>query len=138
MLQQSLNVTREHVDLKVDPLARFGLSQGRNRLSMWDNVHAEAVSLDLIHRQGNAVDGDRALGSDETRQLARRLEDEAHAAAFRRPRHDRAHAVDMAIDEMAAQLVAELERQFEVDPAALLPVAEMGLVQAFARDFDGK
>src|SRR5436190_21057877 len=44
----------------------------------------------------------------------------------------------MAIDQMAAQLVAELERQFEVDPAALFPVAKMRLVQAFARDFDGK
>ena len=33
----------------------------------------------------------------------------------------------MAIDQVAAQLVAELQRQFEVDAAARLPVAEMGL-----------
>src|SRR5829696_1285080 len=44
----------------------------------------------------------------------------------------------MAIDQMAAQLIAELERQFEVDPAAELPVAEMGLGQAFARNLDGE
>jgi hypothetical protein len=34
VLQQSLNVTREHIDLKVDPLADFGLSQGGYRLGM--------------------------------------------------------------------------------------------------------
>jgi hypothetical protein len=34
MLQQSLNVTREHIDLKVDPLAHLGLPEGGYRLGM--------------------------------------------------------------------------------------------------------
>src|SRR4030095_4925274 len=105
---------------------------------MWNNVHAEAVSLDLIDREGNAVDGHRALGGDEARQLRWRLEDDTPAPPFGRHRDDRAHAVDMAIDQMAAQLVAELERQLEIDPATQLPVAKMGLGQAFARDLDGE
>jgi hypothetical protein len=34
MLQQSLNVSREHIDLKVDPLAHLGGPQGRHRLGV--------------------------------------------------------------------------------------------------------
>src|SRR5262245_29654822 len=41
----------------------------------------------------------------------------------------------MAIDKMATQLIAELERQFEVEPAALPPVAEVGLGQTLAGNF---
>ena len=85
MLQQSLNVTREHIDLKVDSLARLGLPEGRNRLSMRDNVHAEPVAFDLIHREGDAVDGDRALGGDETREFGRRLHRQPNAAAVLPP-----------------------------------------------------
>jgi hypothetical protein len=137
VLQQSLNVTREHVDLKVDPLADLAGPRVVTA-GCGNDVHAEAIAVDLVHRERDAVDGDRALGGDEARQIGRRLEDEAHAAALRRHRDDRAHAIDMAVDQMAAQLVAELERQFEVDAAALLPVAEMGLGQASRRGLDGE
>jgi hypothetical protein len=34
VLQQSLNVSREHVDLKVDPLAGLACPQGRDRLGV--------------------------------------------------------------------------------------------------------
>src|SRR3954451_12606561 len=42
----------------------------------------------------------------------------------------------MAVDQMPTQLVAQLERQFEIDALTLLPVAEMGLVERLARGFD--
>ena len=47
-------------------------------------------------------------------------------------------AVDMAGDDMAAQLVAELEGAFEIDAGAVAPAADSGQPQRFGRGVDRK
>ena len=48
----------------------------------------------------------------------------------------KAHAVDMAIDEMATEFIAEFQRQFDIDSRAGLPIAEVRLVERLTRSFD--
>ena len=45
-------------------------------------------------------------------------------------------AVDMARDDMAAELVADLQRAFEIEPRALLPGAGRGHPQGLGRGID--
>jgi hypothetical protein len=64
-------------------------------------------ALDLVDRQRHAVDRDRALGAMKRRQRRRHLERHADES-FSGPRSTMlADAVDMAGDDMAAQLVAD-------------------------------
>ena len=49
---------------------------------------------------------------------------------------DRRDAVDMAGHQMAAELVAECERAFQIHSRALAPIAESGSIRRLARHID--
>ncbi len=100
---------------------------------MRDNIDAEAVLRHLVDGQAHPVERDRALRRDKGHQFRRRLEDKAHQFRLRPPLDDPRHSVDMAQDEMPAELVAEPERSFEIDRRALLPFAEGGAGQSLDR-----
>ena len=59
-----------------------------------------------------------SAGRDKAGQFARRLEGQAQAVAVIHRRHDPRHAVDMAADDMAAQLVPHAQRAFQVQALA--------------------
>lgn len=103
---------------------------------MRDDVDAEAVALDLVDRQRHAVDGDRTLGGDVFRQAGRDREGQADRFAVGPDRREFADAVDMAGDDVAAQLVADFQRPFQVDPRSGVPGAESRLRQGLARGLD--
>ena len=82
---------------------------------MRDDVDAEERAIDLVHRERDAVERDRALRRDEAREARRRLERHAQGFALAGDACQFGRAVDVAGDDVAAQFVADLERAFEVD-----------------------
>ena len=66
------------------------------------------------------------------------LEDETHAAALGRQGRHFTHAIHMAVDQVPTELVAELERHFEIEARPFLPVAKVGLVEGLAGGLDGE
>src|SRR5262249_25728374 len=96
---------------------------------MRDDVDSEAPSFNLVDGQRHAVDSDRALARDQPLERRRHLDREAHGLLLRPALDDTPDAVDMARDDMAAQLVADLERSLEVDARADLPVLDRGEAQ---------
>ena len=70
------------------------------------------------------------------REIGRRLERHADGFAFGHEAHQFGDAVDMAGDDMAAELVADFIGPFEIDRIANFPVAQRRLRQGFARGRD--
>ena len=87
---------------------------------------ASACVAHLVDGQRHAVERHRALGGEEAAKLRRDPDPEAGRAAFGREADDFADAVDMAGDEMAAELVAEAQRALEVEPGARSPMVGGG------------
>ena len=79
--------------------------------------------VDLIDGQRHAVERDRALGGDETHQLSRRAQRQPRHVGQVFARDKLGDAVDVTGDDMPAELVAHLQRAFEIEPGALLPGA---------------
>src|SRR5207342_167739 len=82
--------------------------------SMRDDIHLEASALHGVYREAHAVDCDRALARDVARELRRRLDLQARAAAQVLERGDAAHAVDVAAHEVAIDAIGEPERLLQV------------------------
>src|SRR5690606_13278401 len=131
-------VAGKGVDLDVDEVARGDVVPGGGRTGMRDEVDAEPAPLDLVHRERRAVEGDRSLGGDEAGERVGGAEGDAQAVALRPERLDPGRAVDMAGDDMPAELVPDPERAFEVDaPSGSpcgTPVAKVGLRHRLRRD----
>ena len=131
------DVAGKHVDLQVDPVAGLFRAQGGVGQGVGDDVDAEAVVLDLVDGERDAVERDGALGRDEARELApapRRVK--RRELAVGADVDDAADAVDVPGHDMPAELVAGLERALQVDAPAGLPVAERGLAQRLVGDVD--
>ena len=76
------------------------------------------------------------FGAIEPRQAPRRLEPEARRLAEVVALHDRRDPVDMAAHHVSRQLVAELERPFEIDAPADVPLRGGGDVERLRRRVD--
>ena len=96
---------------------------------MVDQQHVEARAVDAVDGERRAVERDRALRRDEFGEVARRLQREAHSLALVLARHDLGHAVDMARHDVAAELVADLQRALQIDARAGLPAGSGGKPQ---------
>src|SRR6185436_18823697 len=119
-----LHVLGQHVDLEIDgsPLPRRAERRALQRLR--DERHAEVILADVAHGQRDAVDGDRALLDHVAQQ--RRLGVEGHdpgEALLAHLAHD-AEAVDVALDDVAAEAVRRAQRQLEVHAPVGLQRAE--------------
>src|SRR6185437_12280968 len=95
---------------------------------------AEALAVDLVDGQGNAVERDRALRGDRAREMRRRGKGEAQRIAVRAAVDDARDAVDMAEHDMAAELVAEAQGALEIDPGPDVPAGERGARHRLGRN----
>ena len=73
--------------------------------------------------QRYAVERHRTLGGDEAREFARGSQLESRHVGQIIARDDGRDTVGMAGDDMAAELVADFQRPFEVEPGADMPVS---------------
>ena len=72
------------------------------------------IAFDVVDGERGAVERDGALFGDETRERRGRLDPEPLHTVECLIDDDRRDAIDMPRDEMAAQLVGDLERAFEI------------------------
>jgi len=108
---------------------------------MRDDVeHETAGPVGLVRHfvdcKRNAIDRDRALGRDIGREFLGRRDPELDRAAGILPADNPANGIDMAGDDMPAQLVTQLERLFKVELAPGSPLVLRRAADRFARDID--
>ena len=114
-VHELLDVLREHVHLQVH--GRPGVERSRAssaRASRGSATPRTPSSSTAGDRQRHAVDGDRALLDDVAQQLAGRAMRTTRAKPSSASRRDAADAVDVALDDVAAEPVAGAQRQLEV------------------------
>src|SRR5690606_34460936 len=98
---EALQVTRDGVDFEVDlgPLGHF--AERRDFGGVRDHVEAEVdrailAIVDFVHRQRDAVAGDRTLWGDDRSQFCRGADRETSGGAFRLPIGEPADRIDVA------------------------------------------
>jgi hypothetical protein len=116
--QRPRHVARDHVDLKVHPVAHAPLGQRRRPLREGHQHHLEALRRHRVDRQAHAVDGDAALLRDVPQHLPRRAKHHPLGALHPLAARDLAHPVDVPRHDVPAHAVAQRERPFEVHPRA--------------------
>ena len=103
-----------------------------------DDQDGERVAFDLVDGERHAVECDGTLGRDEARKLRRHAQRQFRAVEKIIARDQLGDAVDMAADHVAAELVAEPKRSFEVELGAALPGRGGGHAQGLGGGIDGK
>ena len=93
---------------------------------MRDDVDAELRAFDLVHGERGAVDGDRALGRNETGDRGRDADTEALRVSLRDNRDDLAYIVDFKDFDAYNKVYREF---FPKDPPARATVAVNALNQ---------
>ena len=136
-LHEPRGVAGHLVDLDIDLVARVALAPGRHLQSVRNQQHLERIALDRIDRERRPVERDRALDSDEFRQILRRADKEMRHAVEIAPGEDFRDPVDVAAHHMAAKLVADLKRPLEVDMAPLPPFPERRHRERLGPDVEG-
>src|SRR5690349_16873546 len=91
---------------------------------------------DLVDGQRYAVERDRAFLGDHRAERARNAEADLERVALGASADDRGDRIDVAGDDMPAELIAQAQRAFEVELRALLPVAARRFGNGFARHID--
>src|SRR5687768_10451405 len=85
--------------------------------------------------EADAVEGDGAFGGDEFHEVARGFDGEA-AFGSHGALDEAGGAVDVALDEVAVEAIAGLERPLDVDAVAGLEQAEVGFGEGFGDDVE--
>ena len=105
--------------------------------SVWGISRIEKQrARDAVDGERRAVERDRSLLGDVFGEIGGRFEFETHHRIEGRARDDPRDAVDMAGDHMAAELVADLQRTFEIEAGAGPPAAGRRARQRLGADID--
>jgi 3,4-dihydroxy-2-butanone 4-phosphate synthase len=116
--------TEASVDLDVDPGAgRLAAERGGGD-RVRDQRDVDRLAIDPVHGQADAVERDRALVDGVARHRVRQREREADVAALVVPRADDADAVDVALDEVTTEAIADADGALEAHAGADAELAE--------------
>ena len=130
--QQLVHMLGEDVDLDVNPITGLGCMPRVVIGQRMGNEHdREGIGPDVDQCQANAVDGDRSLGYEQGGPGRIDFECEEFPLALLSSVAERGGRVDMALNEMSSQAVADLERALEIDAIA----GVSGLPGWFGRGF---
>src|SRR5690349_13059294 len=105
----------EDIGLDIDAVAGLDQAQGGHGEGVGDEHDGEPLGLNVDQGEADAVDGDRSLGDEEWGPTRVEVEGEEVPLPFRAALAERGGRVDVALDEVAAQAVADPQRPFEVD-----------------------
>src|SRR4029077_9626334 len=103
---ETRDVARQHVDLEIDAIPNFCRAERGVDQRMRDEVDAEAIALNLVDGERDAVERDRAFGRDRLGEGLGHAEGEALGIALAPSLDDFGDRVDVARNDMAAELVA--------------------------------
>ena len=101
---------------------------------MRNQHHRKEIRSDIHQCQAHAIDGDRAFWNHQPRQFRRAAEADHLPFALNDAFRDAADGVDMPLNEMAAQSIADAQRSLQIDSIAGLQFAEIGFQQCFRPD----
>lgn len=135
---QAFKIPREHVNFDIDAIADGKLSQSRRKLRMGNNIHGKQGMIDLVDGQRNAIDGNRPLGRQESRQLGRRVELKLQAVADPLLGGNKGDSIDMAGNNMAAEFIAHAQRRLQIYLGSGVPLHDRGLAESFGRNLNLK
>src|SRR5262249_21930817 len=93
---------------------------------------------DFIDGQRDAVERDGSLWNNKARQSARYAQAKSGAVEKIVPGDEFGHSIDMAIDEVPAELIAQPKRSLQVDARAALPIPGCRYAQCFRRGIGRK
>ena len=132
-LQQPRRIARHQVNFEINARPDPERSERGDLQRVGDDQHGKSVALDLVYGQRDAVECDRSFGRNETGKLAGRAQPQLGHVDEIVARYQFGDAIDMAAHHMAAELVAEAERAFEIEPGAARPGAGGGHPQGLGR-----
>src|SRR5579864_2795482 len=93
--QQPLDVASYLVDLQVHTRTNDKLAECRYGLRVRDDVHTKHVTFNFVDRQAHAVDGNRTLAGDITRQVVGHCDLQTLRACVAADRGDRGNAINV-------------------------------------------
>ena len=136
--EQPLDVLGDDVHLEVDRVAGLLEAERGQGEGGGDEADSEVVEAGLDDREADAVDRDRALLDDVAGEVRGQGDlDDLPVLGGLALQH-RAGAVDMALDDVAAEARADGRGAFEVDRGADGEGAEAGTVQGLRHDVGGE
>ena len=136
LTQQLLNMLCEDVDFDVNTITRSDDAQSRHRQRMGNEHDREGIGPDVDQRQANAVDGDGTLGYEQGGPGRIDFECKEFPLSLLASVAERGGRIDMALNKMSSQAVADLECPLEIDAIAGFPVSEVGSVEGFRAGLD--
>src|SRR5487761_1533150 len=121
--KQARDIACDHVELEIDHVTGPQRVERRLRARDRDDADAETAAFDFVYGQRDAIERDRALGRDRQLAAAWNLEGQTERLTVRPPRDQFALRVDVTEHDVAAELVTEAQRTFEIEPRANTPRA---------------
>src|SRR5437870_1547870 len=97
----------EDIGLDIDAVAGPDEAQGGHGEGMGDEHDGERVGRDVDQREADAVDGDRSLGDEEGSPARVDVEGEELPFSLRAAFAEGSRGIDVTLDEMPAQPVAD-------------------------------
>src|SRR2546423_2177656 len=128
---QTFDVLGHEIDLEVDRVTRTLDAEGGHGSGVGDHGELEGLVAHGGHREADAVDGDRPLLHHvaEDRLVGGGDGDTGRPVGQRLLLENLADAVDVALDDVAAEAVGQPDGPFEVDPVAGAQGSEGGAAQ---------
>ncbi len=113
----------QDVGLDVDPVARCEQPERGDGERVRYEHDREPVGQDVDKGEAHTVHGDRSLGDEQPDPLRVQSERQKLPLALRPPLTEYGRGVDMTLNEMPAQPVANSKRPLEIDaiPGAFTP-----------------
>src|SRR6266511_6190687 len=128
--EQALDVLGYEVGFEVDGRADAFVPQGRDGERVRDGGNVERAVAEGRHGEADPVDGDRALFDHVAEHLTGRGEREAGRSVGERVAgSDASDGIDVALDQVAAEVIGQAQRSLEVHRLVHLERAERGALQ---------
>src|SRR3954452_21080521 len=131
---QLLDVLGHDVHFQVHGGALLGSAQRGALQGFGDQGHVERRLPYRGYGERDPVDGDRALLDDVAQEIGVGGDRHPPGEAVAGDAVDRSDAVDVALDDVAAQARVGLQRQLEVDARPRLELAQRGAAQGLVHD----
>src|SRR5688500_1390050 len=134
LMERLDDILPNYVAFDVDAVARPERGERRVRHGVRHDLKSGVPVVQPRDREGNTVNRERAFLDDKARQLGRQVDDEPVVIAFARKHGDRADAVHVALDDVAAEASVSGERALEIDAHAGDKMAQRRHAQRRGRD----
>ena len=132
------DIFRQEICFQVNRRADVFEAQGGVFQRVWDQGDTESGSFNVNECQADAINRHRALGYHLGCQIVGAGEPEDHPVAVGLACGDLAEAIDVALDEVTTEAVAEAKGAFEVNAVAAPEFAQIGAAQRFGAGLEGK